>query len=39
MKFHLVNCDPQDVKVGMPVKMTFKDVTPECALPQFEPCR
>jgi uncharacterized protein len=37
MKFHLVNCDPKDVKVGMPVKITFNDVTPEWALPQFEP--
>ena len=38
MKFHLVNCDLKDVKVGMPVKMTFKDVTPEWTLPQFEAC-
>ena len=37
MKFHLVNCALEDVKVGLPVKMIFNDVTPECTLPQFEP--
>jgi uncharacterized protein len=38
MKFNLVHCDPEIVKVGMPVKMIFKDVTPDWTLPQFEPC-
>jgi uncharacterized protein len=37
MKFHLVNCDPHDVKVGMAVRMIFQDVTPDWTLPQFEP--
>lgn len=37
MKFHLVNCALSDVKTGLPVKMAFKDVTPEWTLPQFEP--
>jgi uncharacterized protein len=37
MKFHLVNCAPDDVKVGMSVRMIFKDVTDEWTLPQFEP--
>lgn len=37
MKFHLVNCGADDVRIGLPVKMTFKDVTPEWTLPQFEP--
>ena len=37
MKFHLVNCDLDAVKVGLPVKMIFADVTPEWTLPQFEP--
>ena len=37
MKFHLVNCAISDVKTGMAVKMTFKDVAQEWTLPQFEP--
>jgi len=37
MKLHLVNCPVTGVKMGMAAKMTFKDVTPEWTLPQFEP--
>ena len=27
----------EDVKVGMPVRVVFEDVTPECTLPKFRP--
>ncbi len=37
MKFHLLNCKPESVKAGMPVRVIFEDVTPEFTLPQFEP--
>ena len=37
MKFMLVHCHPDDVKVGLPVRMIFKDVTPDWTMPQFEP--
>jgi len=37
MKFHLTNCDIEDVKIGMPVKITFQDVASDWTLPQFEP--
>jgi uncharacterized protein len=28
---------PDDVRVGMPVRVTFEEVTPEITLPQFRP--
>ena len=34
---NLVNVDPSEVRIGMPVKVRFEDVTPEIALPKFEP--
>ena len=34
---NLVNVDPADVHIGMPVKVRFEDVTPEITLPKFEP--
>jgi len=37
IKIHLTNCDIEDVKIGMPVKITFQDVASEWTLPQFEP--
>lgn len=34
---NVVNCENEDIKVGMPVKVLFEDVTPEIALHRFEP--
>jgi hypothetical protein len=34
---NLVRCDPARVHVGMPVQVTFEDVTPEISLPRFTP--
>jgi len=34
---NLVDCDPSRVRIGMPVEITFEDVTPEVSLPRFRP--
>ena len=34
---NILNCAPEDVKVGMKVRAVFEDVTPEVTLLQFEP--
>jgi len=34
---NIVGCAPQDVKIGMPVEVTFDAVTPEITLPKFRP--
>jgi uncharacterized OB-fold protein len=34
---NLVECDPAHVAIGMPVQVTFQDVTPEIAIPRFRP--
>lgn len=34
---NIVGCDPNDVKIGMSVMVTFEDVTPEITLPKFRP--
>jgi uncharacterized OB-fold protein len=34
---NIVNCAPQDVKIGMQVEVVFDDVTPEASLPKFKP--
>lgn len=36
---NLVGCAPGDVAIGMPVRVTFEDVTPEVSLPRFVPAR
>lgn len=35
----MVECRPEDVRVGMPVEVLFDDVTDELTLPRFRPCR
>ena len=37
MLTNIVECDPQSVKIGMPVEVTFEDVSPEIAIPVFKP--
>lgn len=34
---NIVGCEPEDVRVGMPVEVTFDDVTPEVTLIKFRP--
>jgi hypothetical protein len=37
MTTNIVGCQPSEVKVGMPVKVYFDDVTPEMTLVKFQP--
>jgi uncharacterized OB-fold protein len=37
MTANIVDCAPEDVRVGMPVVVTYQDVTLEVTLPQFRP--
>jgi len=32
---NIVDCKPEDVYIGMPVEVTFEDVTGEITLPKF----
>lgn len=34
---HLVNCEPENVSVGMSVEVTFERITEDVTLPKFEP--
>jgi len=34
---NIVECAPADVQIGMPVEVSFDDVTPEASLPKFKP--
>lgn len=35
----IVECPPEEIKVGMPVEVVFRDVTEEFSLPMFRPVR
>lgn len=37
MMTNIVECHPADVYIGMPVEVTFEDVTEDVTLPQFKP--
>lgn len=37
MMCNIVDCKPEDVYIGMPVKMIWQDITEERALPQWMP--
>ena len=39
MLTNLVDCRPEEVKIGMPVEVAFDDVTPEVTLAKFRPAR
>ena len=32
---NLIDCKPQDIRIGMPVEVVFEDVTEEITLPKF----
>ena len=34
---NLVGCKPEEVKIGMPVEVTFEDATAEVSIPLFRP--
>ena len=34
---NIVDCDPKKIKVGMPVRVVFENVTDEITLPKFKP--
>jgi uncharacterized OB-fold protein len=37
MNSNLVGVEPRDIKIGMPVRVVFEDVTDEVTLPKFAP--
>lgn len=37
MMSNIVGCDPNSVRIDMPVKVVFEAVTPEITLPKFTP--
>jgi uncharacterized OB-fold protein len=39
MLTNIVECKPEDVKIGMPVEVTFEDATPEISIPLFRPAK
>jgi uncharacterized OB-fold protein len=39
MLTNLVECRPEQVKIGMPVEVVYEDVTPEVTLAKFRPAR
>ena len=39
MLTNLVDCKPEEVKIGMPVEVVYEDVTPEVTLAKFRPAR
>ncbi|MET8947064.1 OB-fold domain-containing protein [Streptomyces sp. NPDC004542] len=36
---NIVDCDPDELRVGMPVEVVFDDVTDQVTLPKFRPVR
>ena len=39
MLTNIVDCPPDQVKIGMPVEVVYEDVTPEVTLAKFRPAR
>lgn len=37
MTTRIVNCQPEDVSIGMDVEVVFQEISAECALPVFQP--
>jgi len=37
MTTRIVNCNPDDLEIGMNVEVVFEEVSPECSLPMFQP--
>jgi uncharacterized OB-fold protein len=39
MMTNIIDCPPEQVKIGMPVEVVYEDVTPEVTLAKFRPAR
>jgi uncharacterized OB-fold protein len=39
MLTNIVDCPPEQVKIGMPVEVVYEDVTREVTLAKFRPAR
>jgi uncharacterized OB-fold protein len=39
MLTNIVDCRPEEVRIGMPVEVVYEDVTPEVTLAKFRPAR
>ena len=39
MLTNIVDCAPDQVKIGMPVEVVYEDVTPAVTLAKFRPAR
>jgi uncharacterized OB-fold protein len=39
MLSNLVDCDPRDVAIGMPIEVVFRKMSDEITLPYFRPAR
>jgi uncharacterized OB-fold protein len=39
MLTNLVECRPEEAKIGMPVEVVYEDVTPQVTLAKFRPAR
>ena len=37
MVSNIINCEPDDIYIGMKVEVVFDDVTDEYTLPKFKP--
>jgi uncharacterized protein len=37
MESNIIGCKPEDVKIEMPVEVSFEDITAEVSLPKFKP--
>jgi uncharacterized protein len=37
MESNIVGCRPEDVRIEMPVEVSFEDITSEISLPKFKP--
>jgi hypothetical protein len=36
---NVVGCPNSDLQIGMPLEVTFEDITDEVSLPKFKPAR
>ena len=39
MLTNVVDCEPEQAKIGMPVEVVYEDVTPAVTLAKFRPAR
>ncbi len=39
MESNIIGCQPEEVRIDMPVEVSFEDVTDQVSLPKFRPAR